>query len=101
MTTAFYVFDNVWLCSGQSNMQLTVEMICNGTEEIANAGTTLQVPSGIPVEEVPTIEENWSVASPTSIGGSMWTYMSAVCWLYGRMIHQELNARPIRLIATS
>ncbi len=27
--------------------------------------------------------------------------MSAVCWLYGRMIHQALDGRPIGLIATS
>ena len=28
-------------------------------------------------------------------------YMSAVCWLYGRMIHQALGERPIGLIDTS
>ena len=27
--------------------------------------------------------------------------MSAVCWLYGRMIHQALGGRPIGLMATS
>ncbi len=27
--------------------------------------------------------------------------MSAVCWLYGRMIHQALGGRPIGLIGTS
>jgi hypothetical protein len=27
--------------------------------------------------------------------------MSAVCWLYGRMIHVALDGRPIGLIATS
>jgi hypothetical protein len=27
--------------------------------------------------------------------------MSAVCWLYGRMIHQTLDGRPIGLIDTS
>src|SRR5271163_427647 len=32
------LFGDVWLCSGQSNMQLTVNMIYNATEEIANAG---------------------------------------------------------------
>jgi sialate O-acetylesterase len=103
------LFGDVWICSGQSNMQLTLGMIYNGTDEIANAGnypkirvfTILQVPSAVPIEEVITIELNWSVASPKSVGGSTWTYMSAVCWLYGRMIHQELGGRPIGLIATS
>lgn len=27
--------------------------------------------------------------------------MSAVCWLYGRMIHEALGGRPIGLVATS
>jgi sialate O-acetylesterase len=103
------LFGDVWICSGQSNMQLTVNMIYNGSEEIANAGnypkirvfTTALVPSASPIEELLGINLNWSVASPESIGGPNWVYMSAVCWLYGRMIHQALGGRPIGLIATT
>jgi len=103
------LFGDVWICSGQSNMQLTVNMIYNGSEEIANAGnypkirvfTTALVPSASPIEELLGIALNWSVASPESIGGPDWVYMSAVCWLYGRMIHQALGGRPIGLIATT
>jgi sialate O-acetylesterase len=103
------LFGDVWICSGQSNMQMTVSLIFNGTEEIANAGnfpkirlfTTNQIPSATPVEESLGIALNWSVASPHSVGGPDWQYMSAVCWLYGRMIHQALDSRPIGLIATS
>ena len=103
------LFGDVWICSGQSNMQLTVNMIYNGTEEIANAGnfphirvfTAALKLSPSPVEELLGITLNWSVASPHSIGGADWSYMSAVCWLYGRMIHQALGGRPIGLIATS
>jgi sialate O-acetylesterase len=103
------LFGDVWICSGQSNMQLTVNMIYNGSEEIANAGnypkirvfTTALVPSASPIEELLGINLNWSVASPESIGGPDWVYMSAVCWLYGRMIHQALGGRPIGLIATT
>src|ERR1700678_4512356 len=32
------LFGDVWICSGQSNMQFTVSMMFNATEEIANAG---------------------------------------------------------------
>jgi sialate O-acetylesterase len=103
------LFGDVWICSGQSNMQLTVSLIYNATEEIVNAGnfpkirlfTTDQIPSATPVEESLGIALNWSVASPHSVGGPDWQYMSAVCWLYGRMIHQALGGRPIGLIATS
>ena len=103
------LFGDIWICSGQSNMQLTVSMIYNATEEIANAGnypkvrifTNARVASGKPVEESLSISLNWSVASPQSVGGPDWDYMSAVCWLYGRMIHQALGGRPIGLLATS
>ncbi len=103
------LFGDVWICSGQSNMEMTVSLIFNATEEIANAGnypkirlfTAALVPSAAPVEELLGILLNWSVASPQTVGGPDWQYMSAVCWLYGRMIHQALGGRPIGLIATS
>lgn len=103
------LFGDVWVCSGQSNMQMAVSDIFNGTEEIANAGqfpkirvfTAALKPSDTPVEELLGIIENWSAASPQSIGGPSFTFMSATCWVYGRMIHQALGGRPIGLIATS
>ena len=103
------LFGDVWICSGQSNMQLTVNMIYNGSEEIANAGnfpkirvfTAALKSAGAPVEELLGIVLNWSIASSQSINGTDWQYMSSVCWLYGRMIHQALDGRPIGLIATS
>jgi len=103
------LFGDVWICSGQSNMQLTVGMIYNGSEEIANAGNypkirvfTAALRSSVTlVEELIAIELNWSIASPHSVGGPAWKYMSAVCWLYSRMIHQALGGRPIGLIATT
>jgi sialate O-acetylesterase len=103
------LFGDVWICSGQSNMELTVSLIYNATEEIANAGnypkirvfTAADKSSTKPIEELLGITLNWSVASPKSIGGPDWKYMSAVCWLYGRMIHQALGGRPIGLMATT
>ncbi len=103
------LFGDVWICSGQSNMQMSVIDIFNATEEIANAGnypkirvfTAARKWTPMPVEELVAITENWSVASPESIGGPSFQYMSAVCWLYGRMIHTELGSRPIGLINTS
>jgi sialate O-acetylesterase len=57
--------------------------------------------SATPVEELLHIRLKWSVAGNYSIGGPQWDWMSAVCWLYGRQIHQALGGRPIGLIATS
>jgi sialate O-acetylesterase len=70
------LFGDVWLCSGQSNMQMTVSMIFNATEEIENAGNYPKIrlftaslnESATPVEELLGIWLNWSVASP------QWSY---------------------------
>jgi sialate O-acetylesterase len=103
------LFGDVWVCSGQSNMEMAVIDIFNGTEEIANAGnyskirlfTVARTKSASPIEELLGTFLNWSVASPKSVGGPSFTYMSAVCWLYGKMIHQALGGRPIGLIGAS
>jgi sialate O-acetylesterase len=103
------LFGDVWICSGQSNMEMAVIDIFNGTEEIANAGnypkirlfTAARNTSVLPAEELLGMWLNWSVASPQSVGGPSFIYMSAVCWLYGRMIHEALGGRPIGLVVTS
>jgi len=85
-----------------------VNMIYNGSEEIQNADnfpkirvfTAALKESATPNEELLGIDLNWSFASPKSIDGRAWQYMSVVCWLYGRMIHQALGGRPIGLIST-
>lgn len=103
------LFGDVWICSGQSNMQMTVSLIFNATEEIANAGnypkirlfTAALVASPTPLEELVRTRLTWSAASPQNVGGPDWFYMSAVCWLYGRQIHQALDGRPIGLIVAA
>jgi sialate O-acetylesterase len=101
------LFGDVWLCSGQSNMGMAVQRIFNSSIEIENAGkypkvrlfTASRNQSTKPEEELLGIALNWSIASPASVGSA---YTSAVCWLYGRMIHAELDdRRPIGLIHTS
>jgi sialate O-acetylesterase len=100
------LFGDVWICSGQSNMQFSVSGMFNASVEIANAGkypkvrlfTAATAQASTPQEEVVTIGLKWSVAGATSVGSG---YTSAVCWLYGRMIHEGLGGRPIGLIHSS
>ena len=100
------LFGDVWVCSGQSNMAFSVSNMYNGSVEIANASqypkirlfTAARHQSDTPLEEMSGIALNWSVASATSVGNGA---ASAVCWLYGRMIHKELGGRPIGLIHSS
>jgi sialate O-acetylesterase len=101
------LFGDVWICSGQSNMEMSVQRIFNSSTEIKNAGkypkvrlfTASKQQSNKPEEELLGIALNWSIASPESVGSA---YTSAVCWLYGRMIHMGVDdKRPIGLIHTS
>ncbi|XP_067675204.1 sialate O-acetylesterase-like [Haliotis asinina] len=102
------LFGDVWICSGQSNMQFTVSMGLNATEEELDAANHPNIRvftvalGGSPFEEYDLlgISEPWSVPSADSIGGSPWSYFSAVCWLYGKYLSAKLNY-PIGLVASS
>ncbi|CAG5130235.1 unnamed protein product [Candidula unifasciata] len=101
------IFGDVWLCSGQSNMQLTVIMMLNASQELADATnypnvrimTVAEEQSDTPLHDLISIQEDWTSPSSATIGGPAWTYFSAVCWLYGKYIHKELGY-PIGLVAT-
>ena len=89
----------VWLCSGQSNMEWPVNRTNNGTQEIAAAKYPLiriinapHVASGIPQS---SIQGSWSVCSPDTIGG-----FSAVGYFFGRELLKRLEI-PVGLIGSN
>jgi sialate O-acetylesterase len=100
------LFGDVWVCSGQSNMGFSLRNMFNASIEIDNAYkypkirlfTATPQQSYIPQEELLSIELQWAVASNNSVGSGA---NSAVCWLYGRMIHEGLGGRPIGLVHAS
>ena len=91
----------VWICSGQSNMQWGLKNMNNAATEIANAdfpsirfltilGTASRCQRVIPCGSL-----HWRACSPESAGG-----LSAVAYFFGRELHQKLNV-PIGLIVTA
>jgi len=58
----------VWLCSGQSNMEMGIGAVQNGKQEIADANYTgirlLMVPNRWTPQPQVDIEANWKVCSP-------------------------------------
>jgi len=89
----------VWLGSGQSNMQWPVSAATQAAEEIQAAQfpqirlfLVPLVPSGTPADDV---KARWEVCSPRTI-----PQFSAVLYFFGRELHKKLNG-PIGLIATS
>jgi sialate O-acetylesterase len=90
---------DVWLGSGQSNMQWAVRQTNNAEQEIASAKYpeirlfyVPRKPSAIPVEDV---DAKWVVCSPETV-----KEFSAVLYYFGRQLHQDLKT-PMGLIHTS
>jgi len=100
------LFGDVWICSGQSNMEFPVIRMFNASVEIENAHkypkirlfTAAREQSYTPQEELLSIGLKWSIASNISVASE---YTSAVCWLYGRMVQETLGGRPMGLIHSS
>ncbi|MGB7327125.1 MAG: sialate O-acetylesterase [Rubripirellula sp.] len=89
----------VWLCSGQSNMEWTVASSTNAKEEIAAAEyptiRQFQVgkrPSNVPMDDV---QSNWQLCSPQTAGG-----FTACGYFMARKLQKELGV-PIGLLNSS
>ena len=90
----------VWLCSGQSNMEWSVARSGNAKEEIANGKHPLirhvKVPRKLsltPQEDVPT--GGWQVCSPSTVAN-----FTAVGYYFARHLQKEIKA-PIGLIGSN
>jgi len=89
----------VWICSGQSNMQWTVSQAGNPQQEIAAANfpqirmfNVERVTALTPADDV---KGSWKEANPQNVG-----QFSAVGYYFGRHLHQVLKV-PVGLINTS
>ncbi|MDP6545649.1 MAG: sialate O-acetylesterase [Phycisphaerae bacterium] len=89
----------VWVCSGQSNMQFSVRGANNGKEEIAAAEfpriRLFTVTRKATPELQPTCGGRWLLCSPKTV-----ERFSAVGYFFGRALHKNLKA-PVGLINTS
>ncbi len=96
---------DVWVCSGQSNMEMGIGMAKDAQQEIKNAGnyptirlyTVPKVPSLTPK---PFPQGEWATCSPESVARGGWGGFSAVGYYFGRTLNETLKV-PIGLIHTS
>jgi len=90
---------DVWMCSGQSNMQFQLSGVTNAPAEIAKADDPqlrlFVVISPQAIELQTDLKGTWMVCSPANVGA-----FSAVAYFFGRELRRTLN-RPIGLIGTS
>lgn len=99
VTVRDVLIGDVWICSGQSNMEWSVAASNNPQQEIASAShpklRLFTVPKRISTEPQQTVNSQWQICSPNVIAG-----FSAVGYFFGRDLQRELDV-PIGLIHTS
>ena len=91
----------VWLCSGQSNMEMGVGAALNGKQEIAAANhpgiRLLKVEKRWTAEPQADMTGSWQVCTPASIAAGGWAGFSAAGYYFGRELHAKLGV-PVGLI---
>ncbi|HEU5070799.1 MAG TPA: sialate O-acetylesterase [Verrucomicrobiae bacterium] len=89
----------VWVCSGQSNMDFNLGGVINAQEEIrrANHPQIRHFTTGYaaPAEPAKDCQGQWVVCSPETAGG-----FTAVGYFFGLELHQALNV-PVGLIKSA
>jgi sialate O-acetylesterase len=90
----------VWICSGQSNMEWAIRSSMNAKEEIANSDHPLIRLFNVPGHTTSPLPKKqgagtWQVCSPKTSGG-----FSAVGYYFGRRLLKELKV-PVGLIGSN
>lgn len=108
-------FGDVYLCGGQSNMELTVPYTLNPSVELADSSNYpyLRVFSLVRLTAFqPTMNMThrgpyaWGVSGPNSLNGGAFDYFSATCYYTGRDIYKQLQISnseptPIGLVSSN
>ena len=94
------MFGDVWVCSGQSNMEWPLSSTNNAEEEIATANypdiRLFECPHNVQFTPMDDVESGeWKVCTPETVPG-----FSAVGYFFGRNIYKNLNV-PIGLLFTA
>ena len=102
---------DVWICSGQSNMEMGIGNVNDAPKEIADANypqirlfTVMKKVAYEPqislVKRDADLMGQWSVCSPETVKTGGWNGFSAVGYFFGRQLYQDVKV-PIGLIHTS
>jgi sialate O-acetylesterase len=94
---------DVWLCSGQSNMEMGIGA-CDVPQEVAKANhpqiRLLTVPHRVAVKPETLFAAQWKQCSAATILETGWGGFSAVGYFFGRDLHEKTGV-PIGLIHSS
>ena len=94
---------DVWICSGQSNMEMGINAI-DAPNDVAAANypniRLFMVNNAIDTKPRDVVPGNWKVCTPQSVVDGGWGGFSAVGYFFGRYLHETLKV-PIGLIDTN
>ena len=99
------VYGDVWICSGQSNMEWGIGNLPNAKDEIrgANYPNIRLFTVAHKVAFTPQTglgNSRWLVCNPANVAANGWNGFSAVGYFFGRKLNQELGV-PIGLIESA
>jgi sialate O-acetylesterase len=91
----------VWLCSGQSNMEQGVKVSLDPEREIAAANypqiRLFHIPKKFSATTQNDVDAAWKTCTPEHIAEGGWGGFSAAAYSFGRELHRELGV-PVGLI---
>jgi len=94
----------VWLCSGQSNMEMGVKVSLESEREVTEADypqiRLFHIPKKFSAEPQRDVDAAWKHCTPENIAAGGWGGFSAVAYSFGRELHRELGV-PIGLIQSA
>ena len=92
---------DVWLCGGQSNMELGIGLVNNAAEEIKAANhpeiRLFLVNHKVSYAPAKVPDGTWKICSPQTISDGGWGGFSAVAYFFGRRLQQDIHV-PVGLI---
>ncbi len=95
------LFGDVWICSGQSNMEMGIGIAQNAKDEIAAADypqiRLLMVQNATAAEPQHLFSGAWAVCSPDTVAANGWGGFSAAGYFFGREVYKAEKV-PIGLI---
>lgn len=99
ITLSNVLVGEVWICSGQSNMQFGLESASNGKEAVANSANPnirlFSVPLKTSYTPLDDMQASWNLCNPETAKG-----FTAVGYFFGRDLNKARNV-PVGLINTS
>ena len=94
----------VWLCSGQSNMDFGLKMDKNGKEEIKKANIPdirlFHIPRKSSLKPEKDVDAKWTHCTPETVQSGVWNGFSAVGYYFAKSLHEKLGV-PVGVIKSA